>query len=220
MITDDRASRPRPKPLLRGVSHELAAIAAIPLVAALLAEAGSRSAHVAAVVYGSTLLALFAASAVYHRPTWSPRARAVMGRIDHAAIFLFIAGSYTPLCLLVGPGAGHLLPAVVWLLAALGIAAGVAWDDAPKALRAAIYVGLGWAFVPTIPSIQAAIGGGSLTLLLVGGAVYTLGAVVFALRRPDPLPAHFGFHEIFHLLVIAAAGCNYVVVSRVVQALG
>jgi hemolysin III len=220
MVTEDAASLPRPKPLLRGVSHELAAIATVPLVAALLAEAGSSSARLAAMVYGSTLLALFVASAVYHRPTWSPRARAMVGRIDHAAIFLFIAGSYTPLCLLMGSGVGHLLLAIVWLLAALGMVLGVAWERAPKALRAAIYVGLGWAFITTIPPIRAAIGEGSLALLLAGGVLYTAGALVFILRRPDPLPVLFGFHEIFHLLVIAAAGCHYVVVSRVVRALG
>ncbi len=214
------APAPRPKPLLRGVSHELAAVASLPLVLALVSGARSAPARTAAVVYGASLLALFLSSAIYHRPTWSPRARAVLGRIDHAAIFLLIAGTYTPLCLLLGPGAGHALLAFVWLVALAGMVLALAWDEAPKPLRAGIYVALGWVFVPTLPALGAALGGGSLALLLAGAALYSVGAVVFARRRPDPFPACFGFHEIFHLLVVAAAACHGVVVARVVRALG
>jgi hemolysin III len=211
---------PRPKPLLRGVSHAVAALVTAPLVASLIAGAASPAARAAAATYGATVVALFTSSAVYHRPTWSPRVRSVLGRIDHAAIFLLIAGTYTPLCLLLGPGTGHGLLALVWSLATLGIALAVAWDDAPKPLRAALYVGLGWVFVPVLPALRAALGDGSLIVLLAGAALYTAGALVFVLRRPDPLPATFGFHEVFHLLVVAAAGCHFVLVARVVGALG
>jgi len=210
---------PRAKPVLRGVSHQVAAIAAFPLVVALVARAASGPARLAALVYGASVLALFASSALYHRPTWPPRARDLLGRVDHAAIYLLIAGSYTPLCLLLGPGAGHRLLALVWVLAALGMALALAWDGAPKPLRAALYVGLGWLFLPTVPALRAALGDGGLGLLLAGAALYTAGAVIFARRWPDPAPAWFGFHEIFHLLVVAAAGCHFAVMARVVRVL-
>jgi hemolysin III len=210
----------RAKPLLRGVSHTVAAVASLPLALSLFAAAGSRTAHLGAAVYGATLLVLFTLSAVYHRPTWPPGIRSVLGRIDHAAIFLLIAGTYTPLCLLLGAGTGHRLLALVWALAAIGVALAFAWDDAPKPVRAALYVGLGWLFAPIFPALWVALGAGSLAFLLAGAVLYTVGAVVFALRRPDPFPDHFGFHEVFHLLVVAAAACHFVVVARVVRALG
>jgi hemolysin III len=210
----------RPKPLLRGVSHQVAAVAAVPLVGLLVARAGGLPARVGALVYGASLLALFASSAIYHRPTWPPRARTLLGRIDHAAIYVLIAGTYTPLCLLMGPGTGHALLALVWAVAVLGIAMAVAWDDAPKPLRAATYVAMGLIFVPITPAVLAAIGPASLAFLVVGAVLYAVGAVIYSVRRPDPLPAVFGFHEVFHLLVVAAAACHFVVVARVVSALG
>jgi hemolysin III len=220
MTVVSTASSARVKPLWRGVSHQVAAVAAVPLVALLISSAVSEIARAAALVYGASVLTLFVSSAVYHRPTWSPAVRAVLGRIDHAAIFLLIAGTYTPLCLLIGAGTGTWLLALVWGAAALGIIVAVAWDDAPKPVRAAIYVGLGWGFILVIPTIGAVIGGVALAFLVVGSVLYTLGALVFAIRRPDPAPAIFGFHEIFHLLVVAAAGCHFVVVAGVVRALG
>jgi hemolysin III len=210
----------RQKPLLRGVSHEIAAVLAVPLVGLLVARAVGFPAQVGALVYGVSLLALFATSAIYHRPTWSPRARLLLGRIDHAAIYVLIAGTYTPLCLLMGAGTGHALLAFVWVVAALGIAMSVAWDNAPKPLRAATYVAMGMIFVPLIPAVLAAIGPASLAFLVAGSLLYAVGAVIYSVRRPDPLPAVFGFHEIFHLLVIVAAGLHFVVMSRVVNALG
>jgi hemolysin III len=220
-LTDPAVAAPfRRKPLLRGVSHEIAALAAVPLVTFLVAGAGGFPARVGALVYGASLLALFASSAIYHRPTWSPRARTLLGRIDHAAIYVLIAGTYTPLCLLMGAGTGHALLAFVWVVAALGIAMAVAWDDAPKPLRAATYVAMGMIFVPIIPAVLTAIGPASLAFLVAGALLYAVGAVIYSVRRPDPLPAVFGFHEIFHLLVVVAAGCHFVVVARVVSALG
>lgn len=213
------APPPRPKPVLRGVSHELAAVASLPLVATLVAGARGATALAGACVYGASLVVLFGVSALYHRPTWSPRARVLVGRIDHAAIFLLIAGTYTPLCLRLGPGAGHLLLAFVWAVSALGLLLALAWDEAPKALRAAVYLALGWAFVPVLPGLRQVLDAGSLALLLAGGLLYTAGAVIFSLRRPDPLPAWFGYHEIFHLFVVAAAACHFALVARVVAAL-
>jgi hemolysin III len=214
------AAAARSKPMLRGVSHELAAVAALPAVGALLLRARGPSATLAAAIYGATLLTLFSVSAVYHRRFWSLRARQLVGRLDHSAIFLLIAGTYTPIGLLIGPGAGHAALVTVWVGAALGIGLVVGWAGLPKRLRAGIYVLLGWVVLPVLPRLRAAVGDQALALLFAGGFFYTVGAVIYGARRPDPFPRTFGFHEVFHLLVIAAAACHYLVVEMAVQALG
>jgi hemolysin III len=207
------------KPLLRGVSHEIAAGVALAgwIVLALVAAPGR--ARVAAQVYGASLFTLFLVSALYHRPTWRPRARLLMRRLDHSAIFLLIAGTYTPFCLLLPPASGVRLLAVVWAGAIAGILQSLLWVRAPKALSAVVYVLLGWVVVPVLPSLRAALGGGAVALLAGGGAVYTLGAIVYATRRPDPFPRVFGYHEVFHALVIAAAACHFAVAASAVGAL-
>ena len=210
----------RSKPLLRGVSHQIAAFLAAPAAAALVMGAGGGSARAAALTYGASLLTLFAVSATYHRPTWSPRVRRVLWRIDHSAIFVLIAGTYTPFCLLLGAAGGRFALAAIWIVAALGVAVSIAWPDAPKKVMALIYVGFGWMAVPVLPMIRATIGDGTLALLFLGGLLYSLGAIVYALRRPDPFPAVFGFHEIFHLCVVAAAACHFVGVGAAIRALG
>jgi hemolysin III len=141
-----------------------------------------------------------------------------MRRLDHAAIFLLIAGTYTPFCLLL-PGGGRALLAFVWAGALAGMAFSVVWPLAPKWLMAALSVALGWAVVPVLPALRTAIGTGGLALLLAGGLAYTAGAVVYATRRPDPFPRVFGYHEVFHALVVVAAVCHYVAVEGVVGAL-
>jgi hemolysin III len=211
---------PRVKPRLRGVSHEIAAYVSIPAAIALVIGARGPTAVAAAATYGASVVLLFAASAIYHRPFWPPRARDIVGRIDHSAIFVLIAGTYTPFALLIGPGAGHALLAVIWTGALAGVALAIAWPRAPKRLMAAIYVLLGWTVVPVLPALLAAIGTGTLLLLLAGGLLYTVGAVVYALRRPDPIPAVFGYHEIFHLLVLGAAICHFIVAEAAIRALG
>jgi len=210
----------RVKPALRGVSHELAAYVALPSAFLLVGSARAGTPTLAASVYGASVFFLFAASAVYHRPFWTPRARGLVGRLDHSAIFVLIAGTYTPFALLLGPGLGHTLLALVWAGAAAGIALALAWGDPPKKLMAGIYVLLGWTLVPAIPALRAAVGDRTLSLLLLGGLFYTVGAAVYAFRRPDPLPKVFGYHEIFHLLVVAAAAAHFVVVLTVVRGLG
>jgi hemolysin III len=210
----------RVKPALRGVSHELAAYVAFPSALLLAARAPAGDATLAATVYGGSLFFLFAASAFYHRPFWSPRARDIVGRVDHSAIFLLIAGTYTPMSLLLGPGIGHTLLAVVWAGAAGGIALALAWTSAPKPLMAGIYVLLGWTVFPALPALRAAAGDRTLSLLLLGGLFYTVGAGVYAFRRPDPVPHVFGYHEIFHVLVVAAAACHFAMVAAVLRALG
>jgi hemolysin III len=207
------------KPLLRGVSHEIAAAVALAGWVALALVAAPGRARLAANVYGASLFTLFAVSALYHRPTWRPRARRVMRRLDHSAIFLLIAGTYTPFCLLLPPATGHLLLAVAWGGAAAGVLQSLLWVGAPRAFSAVVYVLLGWVVVPVLPALRAALGGGAVALLAGGGALYTLGALVYASRRPDPSPRVFGYHEVFHAMVIAAAGCHFAVAALAVGAL-
>lgn len=211
---------PRTKPLLRGVSHQIAALVAAP--ASLLLVAGARGplARTAAATYGATLFTLFLVSTIFHRPTWSPGVRAWIGRLDNSAVFLFIAGTYTPLCLLLGGSAGRILLSVAWAGAALGIVLTLGWPDAPKPLMAGIYVLLGWVFVPALAGLEGAMGREGVRHLVLGGVAYTTGALVYALRRPDPIPRVFGYHEIFHLLVILGAVWHFLVVRGALSRLG
>jgi len=210
---------PPTKPLLRGVSHEIAAGLALAGAVALTVLAPAGRARAGAAVYGASLVTLFAVSALYHRPAWGPRARLLMRRLDHSAIFVLIAGTYTPLCLLLGGDAGRTLLAAVWGGALLGVAQSVAWPRAPKALVAALAVALGWAVVPVLPTLAGAVGTAGLVLLGGGGALYTLGAVIYATGKPDPFPRVFGYHEVFHALVIAAAAMHFAVVAGVLNAI-
>jgi hemolysin III len=207
------------KPLLRGVSHEIAAFAALAAWIGLTLAAPSPRARAAGSIYGATLLALFTVSALYHRPTWAPRARLFWRRLDHSAIFLLIAGTYTPFCLLLGGSAGRALLAVVWTGAAAGVVQSVAWPTAPKPLVAVVYVVLGWVVIPVLPALRLQLGAPFIGLLAAGGIAYSLGAAVYALRRPDPFPRVFGYHEVFHALVVAAAVLHFVVAARAVLSL-
>jgi hemolysin III len=213
------AASPSVKPLLRGVSHEVAAFVALAACAALVKAAPSTRALIAAITYGVSLALLFAASALYHRPAWAAAPRRWMRRVDHSAIFLLIAGTYTPFCLLLGGRRGLVLLAVVWGGALLGILRSMLWIDAPKPLVALIYVVLGWVILPVLPDLRAAVGASGVGLLLTGGLAYSAGALVYATRRPDPAPTVFGYHEVFHALVIAAAACHFAVVLPVVRAM-
>ena len=215
----DYDPRRAPKPVLRGVFHEVAAAGALAAWVLLVAAAPAGVAKGAAAVYGGTLFVLFATSALYHRPNWPPRARMVMRRLDHAAIYLLIAGTYTPFCLLIGGGTGRAMLAVAWGGATLGVLQSVLWIRAPKAVSAAIYLALGWVVLPVVPALLRALGPGALALLAAGGLAYTMGAVVYATRRPDPFPRVLGYHEIFHALVVVAAALQLAVVALALRAL-
>ncbi len=219
MIRGVRTALANEKPLLRGVSHEIAAAAALFAWGGLAVVAGPGRPRAAAIVYGASLFSLFFVSALYHRPTWNARARLLMRRLDHSAIFLLIAGTYTPFCLLLPPASGVPLLAIAWVGAAAGVLQSILWVRAPKPLVAAVYVLLGWAVVPVVPALRAALGGSAIALLLAGGAAYTLGALVYAARRPDPFPRVFGYHEVFHALVVAAAACHFAVAAAAIRAL-
>jgi hemolysin III len=193
----------------------------VPASAWLVWGAASRTAELGAFVYGASLVVLFTVSAIYHRVFWTDRKlRAAVGRVDHSAIFVLIAGTYTPFCLLLGGARGLWLLATAWTSALLGMVIVVFFPGTPKKVRSALYVLLGWLIVPFLPGLHAALGARPFVLLIAGGACYTVGAVVYATRRPDPLPTVFGFHEIFHLLVVAAAGLQFAAVADAVRLLG
>ena len=202
------------RPRLRGVLHQyaffVALAAAVPLVLTVRTARGA----VAATVYAGSLAALFGVSALYHRITWSARARRWMGRLDHAMIGLLIAGTFTPFGLLVlaDTPAGLLLP-VVWAGALGGVLLHALWIDAPKWLSAVLYVVVGWTGLVAFPHMVERLGWVATTLMALGGALYSAGAAVYALRRPNPVPDVFGYHEVFHALVIAAAIPHYAVVA-------
>lgn len=203
-----------PKPRFRGVSHQYAFFASLITGAVLVLVAPTRKATTAAAIYAASVSGLFGASALYHRITWRPATRRWMRRLDHSMIFVLIAGTYTPFGLLVlhGPLASVVL-AVVWGGALAGVALKLAWVDAPKWLMAGIYLALGWVGAATMPQLMSRAGVGAVALLAVGGVLYSAGAVIYALRRPDPSPRVFGYHEIFHVLVIAAAAAHYAAIA-------
>ena len=204
----------RSRPRWRGVLHQYAFFASLVLAFPLVATASTPSARFAAIAFAASVAAMFGVSAVYHRVTWRPRPRAWMARVDHAAIYLLIAGTYTPYALLGLSGAWRItVLAVVWGGAAAAIVLKFAWGNAPKALAAAVGLALGWAGVVALPQLVEELGAAAAVLTLAGGAFYTAGAVIYALRRPDPVPAVFGYHELFHALVVAGVACHYLSVA-------
>jgi hemolysin III len=203
------------KPRLRGVLHQWAFFVSVIAGAALVLVAPAGRATLATSIYAVTVAGLFGVSAVYHRVNWvSATARRWMRRLDHSMIFLLIAGTYTPFALLVlNGGLATAIVIAVWGGAAAGIVLNLIWIDAPKWLTAVVYVALGWVAVAAFPAMFDELGVTATLLVALGGIFYTLGAVVYATQRPDPAPAVFGYHEIFHALVIAAAAVQYSVVA-------
>jgi hemolysin III len=205
-----RIARPR----FRGVVHQWSFFVALAAGAALVAWAPAGAATAACAIYAAALAGLLGTSALYHRITWRPPVRAWLRRLDHSMIFVLIAGTYTPFAVLVlEEPLREVVLAGVWGGAAAGIAFSLLWSNAPKWLTAAAYVALGWFSVIAIPQIVERAGAGALVLLGAGGVAYTAGAVVYAARRPDPRPASFGYHEIFHVLVVVAALTHFVAVA-------
>ena len=205
------------KPRLRGWLH--AAMVPVALVAGvvLVALVPGTPGKVAGAVFCLSALQLFVVSATYHTRTWPERTRVLLRRFDHANIFLLIAGSYTPFAVLVlPPDSARVLLAVVWGGALLGVAFRVLWVGAPRWFYVPIYLGLGWAAIFWAGEFAAGASTAALTAMVLGGVLYSLGAVVYGTKRPDPAPAWFGFHEIFHSLTIAAFLVHYAGVWLVV----
>jgi hemolysin III len=202
------------KPRLRGVSHQYAFFVALAAGAALVVLARGGQARAVVAVYALSLCAMFGCSALYHRIDWPPRPHAWLRRLDHSMIFVLVAGTYTPFAVLVlAPALGWTLLAVVWAGAIGGVVLSLAWIDAPRWLSAVVYVALGWVAVVAMPQLWERAGMLAVALLATGGVLYTLGAVVYARRRPDPAPRVFGYHEVFHALVIAAAAVHFAAVA-------
>jgi hemolysin III len=202
------------KPRLRGVLHQYAFFASLASGTLLVLLAATTKAAVAVAIYAASTSALFGVSALYHRVTWTPPARRRMRRLDHAMIFLLIAGTYTPVGLLVLHGTlGTVVLVVVWGGALAGIALELAWTRAPRWLGGTVYLALGWVAVVAMPQLFARLGIAGGLLIVLGGLVYSAGAAVYALRRPDPVPAVFGYHEVFHLLVITGVAAHFLAIS-------
>jgi hemolysin III len=219
-VTINAAPRLRPadlgKPRLRGWLHVyafgVAAVCGVVLCSLAAARPGW-SPFVGCLVYSLSVCALFGTSALYHRRVWSPRAYQVMRRLDHSMIFMFIAGTYTPFCvLLLAPRTATVLLAVVWTGAVVGVGMKLVSPNAPRWLSAPLYVALGWVAVAVLPDMVHRGGVTVLTLLVAGGAAYSVGAVFYALRRPNPWPTVFGHHEFFHACTLVAATCHHVAV--------
>jgi hemolysin III len=211
------------KPRARGWIHFWSFVASVltgTTLVALAAVTVSPRAAVGTAVYSVTVSGLFGVSALYHRRTWhSRRVQMWMKRLDHSMIFVFIAGSYTPFALLAMPErTGDVVLAVVWTGALLGVALKMAWPDSPRWLGVPLYLALGWVAVFVLPDLLQRAGVAALVLLLVGGLFYTLGGLAYGVRRPNPWPTTFGFHEVFHTATVLAALCHYVAIWLTIYA--
>jgi hemolysin III len=208
------------KPILRGVLHHSAAFFAAGAGAVLVAMSPDLRTAAASAIFSLSLVTLFAVSAIYHRVHWkTERARGYMRRADHASIFVLIAGTYTPVAFLgLGGADGRRLLILVWAGAAAGVILSLFWVQAPKALTAAVAVAMGWMIVPYFSQVRRLLGP-ELWLIVVGGIAYTAGAVIYAVKRPNPWPQTFGYHEVFHALTIVGALLHFAAIVEIVRAL-
>jgi hemolysin III len=207
------------KPRLRGRIHQVAFFVSVPAGVVLILLARSAAGRTAAVIYAVSLSAVFGASASYHVRTWSKPALRRMKVLDHSMIFVLIAGSYTPVTLLVLHGAWSIvILSLIWSMAAIGITLKLARIDGLSKLAAILYMSMGWLVVIPFLQLYRGLSTAGLTLLVAGGALYTLGAIVFAIRSPDPNPAVFGYHEVWHAFIVAAAACHWAMILLILRA--
>lgn len=207
------ATPPRVKPRLRGVFHEVAFYVALVAGVLLIFTAEAGRARLSAIVFASCVAACFGFSALYHRPTWQPRARSWLARLDHAGIYLLIAGTYTPFGLIVMTHNWAVaVLSIVWTGAALAILLKLFWPGKPKKLSAALGLILGWVAVVAVNQFLK-LPVVALVLIGIGGVAYSVGAIVYARKKPDPIPHVLGYHEVFHLLTLVAASCQYAAIA-------
>ena len=207
------------RPRLRGVSHRVAFYVAVVSGTVLVACAADHRAMGATAIYAVFLAGMFGVSATLHRRDWGPRAFGWLRRADHAMIFACIAGTYTPFCVLgVGGTVGTHLLILAWSAAGLGILRALLWPHAPRVITSVLYVAVGWVVVAYLPEVRAALDPVAFTLLIGGGIAFTAGAVVYLTMWPDPSPTVFGYHEVFHLMIILGCTCHFAAVGRVVLA--
>ena len=205
------------KPRWRGVSHVVAACVFPVLGLVLVVLADTTAARWAGLIYTVGITAMYATSAVYHRGDWSPAVRRGLRRLDHSMILVGIAATYTPIAVVgLDTRSARILLSVVWPLAVVGIVVQMVWLHAPRWLVAGLYVVIGWTALAFLPTLWRQLGVVTFSLIVAGGVVYSIGARVYSTRRPDPMPAVFGFHEVFHALVIAAGLIFYVAIARVI----
>lgn len=206
------------KPRFRGFIHMLACSSALTLAPILIVITPGIADRFIMAIYGLAIAGLFGVSAMYHRNDWSARSVVIMRRIDHSMIFVATAATHTPIALIaLPPGPGWTLFFIVWTGAIAGIAGRVFFPNAPYAVVAVPYVLVGWSSLVVINHVWSSLGVAGFTLLIAGGALYTAGAVVYALHRPNPWPRSFGYHEIFHALTVGGAACHYVVIAIFVR---
>ncbi len=211
---DSRATPPIARPLLRGVFHEVGFWLALAAGVLLITQVEGTERKVAAAVFASSVAACFGVSALYHRVTWRPNVRVWMRRVDHAGVYLLIAGTYTPVALLALHGSWRpAILGVVWAGAAVAIAIKFVWVAAPRWLAATLGLALGWIAVAAMPELIHTLDPAAFTLIAAGGLAYTAGAIVYARGRPDPIPAVFGYHELFHALTIVGVACQYTAIA-------
>lgn len=206
------------KPLLRGHFHQAAFFVALGACAMLVSQSSDSRNLMAALIYSFSLCGLFGISALYHRPTWKPVPRMWMRRLDHAAIYILIAGTSTPICLLaLSPEIGTRLLQLVWGAATFGMFQSLFWVQAPKWVSSILYVVVGGIIFPYLAELKAVLSNNDIRLIYAGGVVYVAGAIIYALKRPNPKPQVFGYHEIFHLLVIAGAFFHFQVIAGLIH---
>jgi hemolysin III len=207
------------KPLFRGRLHQAAFFVAVPAGVFLIATADGPRARTAAIIYSLALAGMYGVSALYHRLPWSPNAKRRMKRLDHSMIFVLIAGTYTPFALLVLDGAWRwAVLSLVWVGAAVGISLKMFRIDGLRALAGTLYIGLGWLVVIAAPQLFGHLSWEASVLLVTGGLLYTAGAIVLAAHRPDPSPRVFGYHEVWHSMVIGGSACHFAAISLVLLA--
>jgi len=206
-------------PHLRGWLHLVCFVLSVPAGLVVIASGGSTRARVAAAVYALGMTAMFGVSAAYHRRRWSPAARRRMRRTDHGTIFLMIAGSYTPLCVLALEGAtGRVVLTAVWIGAGVGFCLALSGIAEKAVVGLLCYFGMGWAMVLALPELSRQLGAGQIGLLVLGGIIYTVGGITLGTHWPDPSPVWFGYHEVWHTMVAVACGCHYLTILSVVRA--
>jgi|SRR4051794_8814607 hemolysin III len=205
-------------PHLRGWLHLICFVLSVPAGALVVASADSGRGRLAGLVYAIGMTAMFGVSATYHRRTWSPAGRRRIRRLDHGTIFVMIAGSYTPLCVLALRGTtGTVVLTAVWLGAGAGFVLALTGIAEKAVIGLLCYIGLGWGMVLALPELSRQLSGGQIALLVVGGIIYTAGGVVLGTHRPNPSPVWFGYHEVWHGMVALACLCHYVTILSVVR---
>ena len=205
------------KPLLRGSIHQEAFFVALGACAVMVAQSTTTKAWTASLVYSLGLLLMFGISALYHRPHWEPEPRKLMKRLDHSAIFVQIAGTATPMCLLALPeNEGLQFLTINWVVAFAGILQSIFWVKAPKFVTAILYIAMGWLAVPYLSELKTSLGMTNVILILAGGIFYTVGAVFYATKKPKLVPHIFGYHELFHLFTVIAAALHFIVIYQLI----